>query len=147
MKTEIIGIKEFGENLKKLDNATRGKVMETAVVAGALLISNRAKQDAPYETGTLRRSIHVGSHVSESAPDFTPEDVAGSYSDVGGVEIEEKKVSVLIGTNLEYARFQEYGTSKMAARPFLRPAMDTEKEKAKDEIGAALKTLIEKAVK
>ena len=35
----------------------------------------------------------------------------------------------------------------MAARPFLRPALDEEKENVKKEISAAMKVLIDKAVK
>jgi len=31
---------------------------------------------------------------------------------------------VRVGTNVEYAAYQEYGTYKMAAHPFLRPALD-----------------------
>lgn len=146
MKAEIIGSKELIDKLNKLSNAVRGKVIENSLVAGGLLISNSAKNKAPYKTGTLRRSIHVGGHTAESAPDFTPKDVAGSYSDIGGNQNDENSASVLIGTNLEYAKYQEYGTSKMAARPFLRPALDEEKENVKDEIGAALKVLIDKAV-
>jgi HK97 gp10 family phage protein len=38
-----------------------------------------------------------------------------------------------------YGRFSEMGTSKMAARPFLRPAIDTQQVKALKEFAAVMK--------
>lgn len=143
----VIGTKELIAKFNKLSEAARGKALENSLVAGGLLISNSAKDKAHYITGTLKRSIHVGGHTAESSPDFTPEDVAGNYSDVGGNITSETSASIMVGTNVEYGKHQEYGTSKMAARPFLRPALDEEKENVSDEIGAALKVLIDKASK
>lgn len=37
-------------------------------------------------------------------------------------------VTARVGTNVKYAIFLEFGTSKMAARPFLRPALDAVRE-------------------
>jgi len=147
MKSTVIGSRELITKFNKLSEAARGKALENSLVDGGLLISNSAKKKAPYKTGTLKRSIHVGGHTAESSPGFTPEDVAGNYSDVGENITSETSASILVGTNLEYAKHQEYGTSKMAARPFLRPALDEEKENVKDEIGAALKVLVDKASK
>jgi HK97 gp10 family phage protein len=147
MKYTIIGSKELIAKFNKLGEAARGKALENSLVDGGLLISNSAKKKAPYISGTLKRSIHVGGHIAESAPGFTTNDVAGNYSDVGENITSETSASILVGTNLEYAKHQEYGTSKMAARPYLRPALDEEKENVKDEIGAALKVLIDKATK
>lgn len=53
-----------------------------------------AKKICPVDTGRLRNSI---SHAAQLG-------------------------SAYIGTNVEYAPHVELGTSKMAARPFLRPA-------------------------
>lgn len=143
----VIGTKELMAKFNKLGEAARGKALENSLVDGGLLISNSAKKKAPYKTGTLKRSIHVGGHTAESSPGFTPDDVSGEYSDIGGNKTTETSAQVLVGTNLTYAPHQEYGTSKMAARPYLRPALDEEKENVKDEIGAALKVLIDKAAK
>ena len=65
-----------------------------------LQVQRRAKQFAPVDTGRLRASI-----TEELARD-----------DGGLVE--------RIGSDVSYAAFQEFGTSKMAARPYLRPALD-----------------------
>jgi HK97 gp10 family phage protein len=62
-------------------------------------VQNEARRLAPVDTGRLRASI--------IAKDGT--DSRGPY--------------VLIGTNVAYAPFVEYGTSKSAAQPYLRPAL------------------------
>lgn len=65
-----------------------------ALEAIGLQAEGYAKLKAPVDTGRLRNSI---SHA-------TDED------------------SAYIGTNVEYAPYQEFGTSRMAAQPFLKPA-------------------------
>jgi len=39
-----------------------------------------------------------------------------------------KEGSVIVGSDVEYAPFLEYGTSKMRAHPCLRPAVDANKD-------------------
>lgn len=63
------------------------------------LIRNEARRLAPVDRGILRGSIEQEIRVTGS-------------SIVGRV-----------GTNVEYAIHQEFGTRFMAARPFLRPAL------------------------
>lgn len=66
----------------------------------AVKVETAAKRLAPVDTGRLRSSItrELG------------EDAQGLVA--------------RIGTNVEYAIHQEFGTSKMAAQPFLVPALD-----------------------
>jgi len=35
---------------------------------------------------------------------------------------------VAVGTNVEYAPYHEYGTRKMAARPYMRPSLDSKRK-------------------
>lgn len=145
--SKIIGMEELVRKLNALGDM-KGQVMLDACVMGAREISNEAKIKAPKKTGTLFRSIHVGGHVAESAPDFSPSDVAGDYSDIGGEEVSDTKVTIQIGTNLVYAAPQEYGTSTgVPAHPYMRPAIDTKEQSCYKKIGEALKILIDKATK
>ena len=48
--------------------------------------------------------------------------------------------SVYIGTNVEYAAFVEIGTTKMKARPYLRPAATQYTEQYKELVEMALKS-------
>lgn len=52
---------------------------------------------APVDTGRLRDSITHETHAEEE--------------------------SVYVGTNVEYAAYQEYGTSRMRAHPYLKPGI------------------------
>ena len=51
---------------------------------------------------------------------------------------EVDSLTVYIGTNVEYARYVEFGTSRMVARPYLGPAikgeLDTYRKMVMDEL-------------
>jgi len=145
----IVGMPELLRKLDALGKEGKGQAMINALVAGAMRINNQAKVNVPKKTRTLMRSIHIGGHVAESSPDFTSGDIGGDYTDVGGEVIGEDNASVLIGTNLIYAAAQEFGypSGNIPAQPYLRPAMDTEKEAAAADIAKALKIQIDKAAK
>ena len=149
MSEIVAGLAKFKRNLNKLDKGTRGKVLEKACLAGAKLVVNKAVEKAPHITGTLRRSIHVGNHAAESSPGFTPNDIAGTYSDIGGKEIKPHSATLLVGTNLIYAATQEFGdpSRNIPAQPYLRPALAEEEKAVKKEIGDVVKVLIKKALR
>ena len=86
------------------------------LTAAALIVEGDATLRAPVDTGNLRSSI-THKVVSD----------------------EEARV----GTNVDYAPWVEGGTSKMAAQPFLRPALDNNKSRIEKMIG----DVIGKAVK
>lgn len=70
-----------------------------------------AKEKAPVDTGRLRNSI---SHVSDSEAAY-------------------------VGTNVEYAPYVELGTVKMAARPFLKPAVAEHADEYREIMENAMK--------
>lgn len=88
-----------------------GEQLGQGMIAIGMTAESNAKQEitkAVYDTpesksgyvrtGRLRNSITYGVDTSEPA--------------------------VYVGTNVEYGPFVELGTSKMAARPFLKPAVE-----------------------
>lgn len=50
------------------------------------------------------------------------------------------KNTVYVGTNVEYAPYIEFGTSKMAARPYLEPAIADHLNECKEIIKRELET-------
>ena len=95
-------------------------------------------------TGNLRDSITVGAKLKKSQ--------SRSHTKAGAVEV---FIGAAVGDRKKgyHAHLVEFGTSKMAAQPFLRPAWDATKDKVlasiSDEIWKALaksaKTLARKA--
>ena len=72
-----------------------------ALAKFAVRVSTSAKRLAPVDTGRLRSSI-----TFELGKD-------------GG------DIVARVGTNVHYAPYLEFGTRRMTARPFLRPALDS----------------------
>ncbi len=79
--------------------------LHKGLVLGTRIVQSEARVEAPVDTGALRRSIH------------------GKVDGLTGV----------VGTNCEYAIYQEFGTYKMSEHPFLVPAL---KNKQSDVIAA-----------
>lgn len=135
----VTGDTQVASMLSAASKSLNGDAMELALVSGALLIQNAAKSKAPYLTGTLRRSIHIGGHTGQ-AGDFAGNDIGGN----GPREI-------LVGTNVPYARRIEYGFSgadslgrvyHQAAQPYLRPAMTEQQGAVIKEVAQALKAIL-----
>lgn len=141
IQLQVSGSESLRRKLEQLSESVRGRLNEMAVVAGALIVQNDAKRRAPYRTGNLRRSIHIGGHA----------DVAADFHDTTGTELPAPETSatrteVLIGTNVEYAWFIEYGIQRRRPRPYLRPALDENQDAVQREVGEAYRDLIRKAV-
>ena len=121
------------------------QMLENALVAGALQIVNAAKIKAPYKTGNLRRSIHVGGHIDASPQ--TQMDMADTTgTDIGGSgRYGKHQVRVRVGTNVEYAAPLEYRNA--GARAYMRPAADEAKAEAIRDMRDALADQLAKVVR
>jgi HK97 gp10 family phage protein len=139
----VDGLDTLNRRLDLLAAVSKGETMFRAAVSGMLLIINAAKRNAPYITGNLRRSLHVGG-AANLTPDFS---TAEKYHDLGSGSISGKSATAIGGTDVEYAPAVEFGAEGRAANPYLRPAFDANKEAATVEVGAAYKILIEAAAR
>jgi len=101
--------------LKALDTANEKLVKRVAVV-----ISRKAKQKCPVKTGTLKRSIRPVVNLAKGKAEV----VAGG--DAG--------VMPGVGSPVEYAVYVELGTSKQAAQPYLRPAIEEFSQEDMNEV-------------
>ncbi len=70
---------------------------------------------------------------------------AGRRATRGAKHRKESPVEVLIGPRIRHQQLIEFGTSKMAAQPFMRPMWDGGKDWALSEIEKRLWARIEKA--
>lgn len=148
VQMQLSGSESLSRKLQALSEAARSQALEGAIVAGALLVQNAAKDNAPFVFGTLRRSIHIGGHE-----DLNPDGVGGQLPDP---EVEGGRATVYVGTDVEYARRIEMGfegedsrgrTYHQAAQPYLRPAIDENQQAVSHEVGEALRDLLRAALR
>lgn len=83
---EIRNLREWRDGMERKVRDMRGEPMLQAIRDAALWVTRDARMDAPVDTGRLRASI-------------TPE-----------VRIEGNEVIGVVGSNVEYAPFMEFGT-------------------------------------
>ena len=128
---------------KKLDAIVANCDMKTEQILRRLAfeIEGIAKQLAPYDTTALRNSIYT---VTEKEDNYQQAS-ADAISKRPGIETEAHpkpgKGEARVGPCVEYAAYQEFGTSKMSAQPYMTPAV--EKVRGKFEDGSTYKELCE----
>ncbi len=62
--------------------------------------------------------------VEGAAKELVPVDIGHLMRSITNeVNIHENVITGVVGTNVKYAPYVELGTRKMAARPYLRPAL------------------------
>lgn len=93
----VTGLAEALAFIRELPQAVQEAGDEITGLAAAM-VETEAKRIVPVRTGTLQRSIHT-EHPKQ-----------GEWT---------------VGSKIHYAGFVEYGTRKMAAQPYLRPAWET----------------------
>lgn len=87
----------------------------------ALMVEADAKRLCPVDTGRLRSSITHNVDEGKLKAQVT---AGGKYYDGSPL-----KKGASGGTNVKYAVYVELGTYKMAAQPYLRPALANNKAK------------------
>lgn len=113
MRLDTSELRVLAGDLKK----GAAKVEKTAplvVKKSGLDIEASAKVNAPVDTGTLQSSIS---------------------SDINGLTAE-------IGPSTEYEAFVEYGTSKMAAQPYMGPAFEKHAPKFEQALGKVAEKIL-----
>ena len=86
----------YKDNSKEISEDIKAALLRGLETCG-LVAEGYAKKLAPVDTGNLRNSI---TH-----------------------DVDDGEPSAYIGTNVEYAPYQELGTINMEAHPFLKPAV------------------------
>ena len=96
--------------------------IEQKMVKAGFMIEKDAKHFVKVDTGRLRSSISVnwtGSGMAEGKI----ENKAKSGDGIKQPTSRPDEFTVVVGTNVNYAIPQEYGTSKIAGQAYLRPAL------------------------
>lgn len=122
------GTEELLKNMQKIDASIRGNVALKAVTAGAIQIENKARINAPVDTGALRNSVKT---VSRMAAD-------GAEAEIGF-------------RGLAYARIQEFGgragrnhSVQITGKHYLENAIKTESGNAVSAMADVVKGFLDK---
>jgi HK97 gp10 family phage protein len=153
VRFEVKGLKELGDQLRAFGPNVAKNGLRTADYAGAKVVLKYAKATTAFQddTGLLRQLMSVFRRR-------TPENVA-MYSI--GVRSSKKVTKVRrFGKKSKnrgkyttaappsvYAKFLEFGTSKMEAKPWLRPAIVDHVPEVIDAIREGLKKAIDRAAR
>lgn len=140
--TAVKGLRELGEAMRSLGADMAGKIARQATAAGAGVARKAIKARAPRDSGNLQAAI-VMKRVRGSA--LTEEYVVatrkGKTRDAKAAKAGDGK----LGKDAFYARFQEFGTVKAPAQPFMRPGFEESVPAATEAIAKRLRQRIEKA--
>ena len=150
----VSGLKELQAAMKELPVNIARNVLRGAVNAGATVIREEAKTRAPVYSGspvkgqappgTLKRALYQ-KQIREKSSALLQTFFVGVRQGRSAKKTNKGSIDAW------YARFLEFGTSKMAAKPFMRPAFEAKKEAAvqaiKDYLVKRIPEEIEKARK
>ena len=115
------GAEELNRALRSVGDRAGGITLRNAAEAGADVIAEQARANAPRDTGALAEGITTQ---------------AG--------RIQQGRAVINIGYRKAqwYGQFVELGTEHAAAHPFLRPALDSTATEATDTIGAVMRAAL-----
>jgi HK97 gp10 family phage protein len=114
----VIKVKQERVKMGNVHTAVaNGKEISNLMIGAA--IASQAKLLAPVDYGQLRNSLSA-SNTSRTEMLNNMEGEKAEALDTQGLKDDE----VYVGSNSDHAIFQEYGTVKQPAQPYLRPAME-----------------------
>lgn len=121
-RIEVEGAEEVVELLQSMEDAAIG-ILDKAAKAGADIAISDAKRRCPVKTGNLRDSLEFYKEKS-------------SKNTRAGYQVRPGKKGW-------YGKFIEFGTSKRPARPFLRPALDNNRNQIEAEVRRTIQKELE----
>src|SRR5262245_18453315 len=125
MAAVVKGLEKLRKNLSQFLDGVELIVAPDALVKGAQMIQGGMSQRAPRRTGQLAGDIEIE------------------------VKFKRGRMVARIGPSPEsfYARFLEFGTRTLAARPFMRPTIDADGPRAVAVMGGDINTGINAVTK
>jgi HK97 gp10 family phage protein len=112
------GADELNRALKSVGDRASGLLLRKAGEAGARVIVDEARRLAPKKSGALAEGI---------------------TAEVARVQVGRVQVNIGYSRKTWYGRLIEQGTKFIAARPFLRPALDAKASEAQEAVSASLR--------
>lgn len=150
----ISGLSELSQQMRELGGKVSGRIARRAMNNGAGVLKTEIKQRVPVlekttprrRRGTVKRNIRSKTKIQRNGQVRTriwvkslPDKKVKAFKQATG------KSAALNPDDPFYWWFVEFGTSKMAAKPFMRPGFEAKKEAAAEAVVRTLKEETEKA--
>ena len=147
----IVGLGDLQADFNRLEKAIGNKIVRDAVMAGARVARDKTRAAARVRTGKLRKNI-AATRVKQSETPSAATAGVRVTAPKGKTVTKRKRAGKREQTpKTEYEapfywRFLEYGTSKMAAAPFIRPTWDSNLSEIEKVTADKLAEGIDKAI-
>jgi HK97 gp10 family phage protein len=129
--------RKFSDKLRRLGPDVTREVSRVMFAAGSLVATEA-------QISITRGAVSGKNHVP-SAPGSAPNQDTGRLAD--NIEVTQVgNLRVLIASTAPYSAALEYGTSKMAERPFMRPAADATRKQVQKMLSDAARRAIRKSM-
>lgn len=146
------------DKLKQLAPKLEKKYLNSALQAGALIVQHAAQErarafddpktpQAIWKEIVIRTNASLGKQNQGMALSIGVMGGAAKKSSLSGKHKRQEGKTFITPSNVYYWRFLEFGTSRMAARPFMRPALEGNINTSADAITDKLNTAIDTIVK
>jgi HK97 gp10 family phage protein len=143
LRLEMPGLQAIEAEMRALPSRLDGRILDAGLLAGARIVRDEAKalapelsvQDPRWQRGALKRAI--------AATRIRPEEQFAAEAIVRVRKLTKRQIGLFSRRHFRAGRlrradprdafywiFPEFGTAKMRATPFLRPAFETKKELA-----------------
>ncbi|EAA2042786.1 HK97 gp10 family phage protein [Salmonella enterica subsp. enterica serovar Lome] len=143
---DFSGLNDIAKDLELLSKAETNKVLRDSTRAGAEVVRREVVSTAPVRTGKTKRNVVVITQKARRRGEISSGvHIRGVNPETGSSDNTMKKDDP---NNAFYWRFVELGTSKMAAKPFVRPSFDAKVDEAAkvaiDRMNLAIDTVLAK---
>lgn len=112
---KVTGLDKLLRTTAKLQKATGLELTNQILDMGLAIQSTAIKSIQAHQSAGVKYGNHVASKEG-----FPPNSDTGQL--VQSIDVQPEKDSVIVGTNLKYGAWLEFGTNNMGARPWLAPA-------------------------
>jgi HK97 gp10 family phage protein len=114
MSLQLHGMQELLRQLERMGTEAE-QVKKDALLAGAEMVKKAASEKAPRDSGKLSENIVISDIKEDGTVDIGPD------------------------RDRFYGLFLEFGTSKMAAKPFLQPAFEENKVQVQQKMADVIR--------
>jgi HK97 gp10 family phage protein len=154
MQIKLEGFAELQRKLHEFGDRIAAKEQANATRAAAVVFRDAMRETAPVRTGFLRANVVVNKRRSSEGKwvvKYGARIKPGRRLKYGNTAENRRRRRVGKKYQTEspafYARFLEYGSSKMLAKPFIRPSFGPNVQKALDAFEARMRKGIDDAMK